>query len=58
MDAAKVEDAVMMADESLKKMMEKNGYKVYERSGGGQKYAKAVATLAAGILIADAKKSE
>lgn len=56
MDATKVEEAVMMADRALKKMMEKNGYHVYEGSGGGQRYAAAVGALATGILIADSKK--
>ena len=56
MEKAEVESAVLMADEALQEMMKKHGYRIY--SGGGQRYAKAVAHLAATILIVDAKKTE
>lgn len=48
--------AVSLADEVLKGQMKKNNHKVYEGSGGGQEYIKAVAALASGILETGADK--
>lgn len=55
MDSKKVEEAVTMADEALWIMLEKRDLKVYDSSGKGPEYARAVAMLAGQILLADMK---
>lgn len=58
MDKEKVAQATAIADEVLKDLMKKNNHKVYGNSEGGVYYTIAVATLAAAILAAEAKKAE
>lgn len=58
MDKEKVEQATAIANEVLKDLMKRNDHKVYEGSGGAVYYTIAVATLAAGILTADANKAK
>jgi hypothetical protein len=58
MDKESIERATVLANEVLLDQMKRNGHQVYEGSGGGQIFIIAVATLAAGILAAEAKKVE